>query len=125
MRLLICGGRDVSDAEKVWAEIDRFIRDDQAGDTDQLLVITGGASGVDQWAEQWALRKGLPCMVFHPAWQTFHKAAGPIRNGWMLEHGKPDQVLALWGGKGTRDMIAKARAAGVPVEEIKAQEVRG
>jgi UDP-N-acetylmuramoylalanine-D-glutamate ligase len=42
-------------------------------------------------------------------------AAGPIR---MLKEGKPNYVVAFPGGPGTRDMVNKAKAAGVPVVEV-------
>jgi UDP-N-acetylmuramoylalanine-D-glutamate ligase len=35
----------------------------------------------------------------------------------MLEREKPDLVVAFPGGRGTADMVAKARAAGVEVLE--------
>lgn len=50
------------------------------------------------------------------------KAAGPIRNQRMLDDGKPDRVLAFPGGRGTANMVKLAKAAGVPVHEIRILE---
>jgi hypothetical protein len=36
----------------------------------------------------------------------------------MLLEGKPDLVVAFPGGKGTADMVRRARKANVPVKEI-------
>jgi hypothetical protein len=36
----------------------------------------------------------------------------------MLDEGKPDLVIAFPGGRGTADMVKKARRAGVEVVEI-------
>jgi hypothetical protein len=33
----------------------------------------------------------------------------------MLDEGRPDLVLAFPGGRGTADLIARAREAGIPV----------
>jgi hypothetical protein len=37
----------------------------------------------------------------------------------MLDEGKPQLVVAFPGGRGTADMIGRARAAGVPVVEAR------
>jgi predicted Rossmann-fold nucleotide-binding protein len=37
----------------------------------------------------------------------------------MLAEGRPDAVIAFPGGKGTADMVRKARAAGLPVVEAR------
>jgi hypothetical protein len=49
-------------------------------------------------------------------WRKYGAAAGPIRNQRMLE-GPPDIVVAFAGGKGTADMVQRARAAGIAVIE--------
>lgn len=110
-RYLVCGSRDARDKGPTWRALDKrrlLIR----------LVIVGGAPGVDTFAEQWCKKHGVPCARMDAQWDYYGKIAGPMRNGWMLELLKPDRVLALPGGRGTADMIAQARAAGVPVTRI-------
>ena len=52
-------------------------------------------------------------------WDTFGKAAGPIRNGWMLKM-EPDLVLAFHNdirqSKGTANMVSIARKKGIEVK---------
>lgn len=116
MRVLICGGRapskQVSDA--VW----NWVMDNiKAGD----VVIHGAASGVDRQAMIAA--QGLPGVQHYPfaaEWAKHGKAAGPIRNQRMLDEGKPDLVVAFPGGRGTADMVARARKAGVQIKEVRA-----
>jgi hypothetical protein len=55
--------------------------------------------------------------VYRADWAKHGRSAGPIRNQRMLSDGKPDKVMAFPGGRGTRGMIALARAAGVEVLE--------
>lgn len=112
MRLLVCGGRDVHDRRKVWDEIERFTK---RGVPD--IVITGDCRGVDRWARDWAKTNCVPLMVFYADWEFQGKRAGPFRNGRMIIEGRPTHVLALWGGKGTANLVARAREHGVPVEE--------
>ena len=112
MRMLICGGRDFYGENYKRHEILDTL---EAFAPQPTLVITGEATGVDTVAREWATMRGIPCMVFHAAWQGLGKAAGPIRNGWMLTFGKPDMVLAFPGGVGTANMVKLANDAGVAV----------
>jgi hypothetical protein len=54
-------------------------------------------------------------------WKRYGPAAGPLRNAEMLHEYQPDGVIAFPGGKGTTDMIKKARQAGIKVWEPFAQ----
>jgi hypothetical protein len=110
MKVLVCGGRDYSCEQEV---------EDQLFKLSPQLVITGGAHGADALAARWAERNGIALMVFRANWNIFGKAAGPIRNGWMLIYGIPDLVVAFPGGVGTADMVNQARKAGIEIKEIK------
>ena len=108
MRLLVCGGRGFADEPGFNRLMGTLIERPS-------VVIHGGARGADRMAGRWALNHGIPAEVYEADWDRDGKAAGPIRNARMLAEGKPDLVLALPGGRGTADMVAKAEAAGVPV----------
>jgi hypothetical protein len=108
MKLLICGGRDYDDENAVRSSVDRLKPD---------LIITGGASGADALGAKQASRLGCASEVYKADWKTHGRAAGPIRNQKMLDEGKPDLVLAFPGGRGTADMVSRARRAGIPVHE--------
>lgn len=116
MRVLVCGGRDYTDSAAVFAELDALLQ--QHG---TLAVIEGGARGADEFAQLWAkdnLRRGVELITVLALWEVHGRAAGPIRNQQMLDEQKPDLVLAFPGGRGTADMMRRARAAGVEVREI-------
>lgn len=121
MRVLVCGGRDFDDRSAMARALRRFkpttpTDDDLA----EHVIITGGASGADELAAQYAEVFGIRLRVYPADWRTHGRAAGPIRNQRMLDEGKPDLVIAFPGGRGTADMVRRARAAGVKVEEIEA-----
>lgn len=111
MRVLVTGGRNYTDVERIYSALDAL------GVT---LLIHGGASGADTEAGRWADFHGVPCMVFPAPWAHHGRAAGPIRNGWMLEYGRPDLVVAFPGGRGTANMVKQARDRGVEVREVPA-----
>lgn len=112
MRVLVCGGRDYRDKAFLWSVLDGL------GPPAASEIISGMAPGADSYAAEWAQRFGFPLHKFHADWKTHGKAAGPIRNQRMLDEGKPDLVVAFPGGRGTADMVRRARSAGVPVMEI-------
>jgi hypothetical protein len=110
-RVLICGGRDYQD----WGVYDHLDRIHSARPFSS--VITGGARGADLLAGYWAERRGIPSDIYPADWAGHGRAAGPIRNQKMLDEGKPDLVVAFPGGRGTADMVRRARKAGVAVIE--------
>lgn len=110
-RILVCGGRDYDQIGLVHRVLDQI-----AGIGD--CIITGGASGADTLAFQWAYNRGVATMVFQPQWHWYGKMAGPVRNQWMIDHGMPGLVLAFPGGKGTSDMVDRARKANIKVIEV-------
>lgn len=114
-KVLVCGGRDFADWDFLRSELDRFHVVPQTRITQ---LIHGGARGADTMAEHWAelnMVKIQPFVVKAHEWRALGSAAGPLRNQKMLDEGKPDVVLAFPGGGGTKDMMTKARKAGVKV----------
>lgn len=110
MRVLVCGGRDYSDADKM-----RRVLDDMHAVTPFDVLIYGMARGADDMAKMWATARGIKRLGFPADWEKHGRAAGPIRNQEMLDKGKPDLVIAFPGGRGTLSMIRRAQEANVSV----------
>jgi len=129
-RVLICGGRDYADRDKLYREMDRICQErgfyhggDSSGEPNWLpnvTVISGMARGADSLGCGWAETNWCPVLEFPADWRRDGRAAGPIRNQKMLDEGKPDVVVAFPGGRGTADMVQRSRRAGVEVLEIAA-----
>lgn len=123
MRVLVCGGREYTGWSLVSDLLEKLSLDIWCDNPDEeFVVIQGGAKGADFLAKVWAVdihaNTELVSTEEYPAnWKKFGRSAGHIRNAEMLKKGKPDMVLAFPGGVGTADMVEKARAAGVHVEE--------
>ena len=113
MRVLVCGGRDFSDKAllentlRLWHRV-------RGVDT----IIEGNAHGADRMAGYWARKNRITNLKFPADWEAHGKAAGAIRNQQMLDEGKPDLVIAFPGGRGTADMVKRARKAGIEVMEV-------
>lgn len=117
MRILVCGGRAFDDRSAMARALRRFkptipTDDDMA----EHIIITGGATGADELAAEYAEVFGIRLRIFPADWKAHGRAAGPIRNQRMIDEGRPDLVIAFPGGRGTDDMVRRAKAAGIPVE---------
>jgi hypothetical protein len=110
MKLLVCGSRDIIDTPRIYAEIERL---------KPKAIVQGAARGVDSIAGLYAIEHGLANIEVAANWDFYRKAAGPIRNRWMLNFCQPDLVLAFPSEDsiGTRNMMEIAAKAGVEVIE--------
>lgn len=108
VKVIVCGGRDYADQERVNRVLDGI---------NIAAIAHGGAKGADALAGLYAARKGIPVQEYAADWSQ-GRAAGPRRNERMLRESKPDLVIAFPGGKGTAHMVSIARKAAVPVVEI-------
>jgi YspA, cpYpsA-related SLOG family len=111
---LICGGRDFADQEM----FDRAMGDLLAMKGCPAKVVHGDARGADTMADAWGHRMAITVIAMPADWETYGNGAGPMRNQRMLDF-KPALVIAFPGGKGTADMVSRARKAGIDVAEIK------
>ena len=111
MKVLVCGGRNFNDALTLGSWLGGIHKNNGP----ITLLIEGGAPGADFMARKFAEWMNIPTQTFEADWDRHGKAAGPIRNKQMLDEGKPDLVVAFEGGKGTKNMVEQAVAAGVKV----------
>lgn len=103
-RILVTGSRTLEDYWLVSGALGTLV---MPGD----VVIHGGCpTGADFLAERWCIEHGIETEK-HPAdWKTYGKAAGPIRNQYMVEQ-NIDMCLAFPVGessRGTKDCIKRA-----------------
>jgi len=62
-----------------------------------LFLKTGQWIGADMMGERYANQNNLPVKPFPPNWNTYGKAAGPIRNEQMAIYA--DWCMLFWDGK--------------------------
>lgn len=110
MRLLIVGGRHLDDVTLIRRALDRVYAMGPV-----TVVIHGGSGFLGITSEDWAREMRLHVVRYPANWREFGKRAEAIRNDFMLADSRPDMVLALPGGNDTRDLVARAFGARVPV----------
>jgi ABC-type Fe3+-hydroxamate transport system substrate-binding protein len=135
-RILVCGGRtfgrvphDIpakdlpqamlqAEQEKIYL---REVLNRLTATLDVECIIDGDAKGADRLAGKWAVKNDFKRLAFpitSADWKRLGKGAGHIRNKQMIDEGKPTLVIAFPGGTGTKDMVAQAKEAGIPVYEV-------
>ncbi|TBW33578.1 DUF2493 domain-containing protein [Siculibacillus lacustris] len=113
MRVLVTGGRDYQDFNRVGAVLGKL-----KAEHGIECVITGCADGADRWARNWARLHQTDLAMFAARWLVDGRKAGPLLNQRMIDEGKPDLVVAFPGGRGTADMVRRAKAASIEVMEV-------
>lgn len=85
---------------------------------DCTQIISGGATGVDSLAEQYARENNIPFVEVTPDYKIFGRQAPLVRNSKIVE--LADKVLAFWDyqSKGTAHTISECVRLNVPFEII-------
>jgi hypothetical protein len=111
MKILVCGDRHWKDFLTIYTVLKEYEHTAEA-------VIHGAATGADTLAGDAAEALHIPVRSYPAEWDK-GPAAGPIRNRRMLQIEHPDMILAfhndLENSKGTKDMVGRAKQAGIPV----------
>jgi len=79
-----------------------------------IVVVSGGADGVDTEAVEVAKELHLDYMVYEAQWGTLGPNAGKIRNQYIVDDS--DELLIIWDEKspGTKDTLRRTRKAKKP-----------
>ncbi len=112
-KILICGGRDYKDYDRLEDELHKLWRAEG-----NYIIIHGCAPGADSLAGRYAKQYNNSVEEYPADWDKYGRRAGPLRNIQMLEEGRPDLVVAFPGSRGTAHMIRIAQEAGVEVIKI-------
>lgn len=121
--VLVCGGCDYSDADRVFAVLDGIAR--QLGlDGSTVRIVTGGAPGADALAERWARERRVPFRVYKLRKEDGRQAVARL-NQRMLDENPVAMVVAFPGGRGTADMVRRADAARIEVRRVQPTDYKG
>ena len=121
MKLLIAGSRTFEEhvtpkgstkgLYSLFEDAARLLSIDVWRDYESVIIISGGARGIDTAAEGWASDLGLGFQLYAAQWDELGKRAGYVRNTEMAE--ACDVAILVWDGvsKGTehmRNLLVKA-----------------
>lgn len=102
--VLVSGGRDYSDCNKVFSCLDAVLF--LYG---PVMLFHGSARGVDTFAELWAKSRQQIYVGFPAEWDRYGKRAGSMRNAEMGAMSQIKQGIVFQGGRGTLNMLSILR----------------
>lgn len=113
MNLAIVGSRTGFTEEFVWRVLYALM-----SYYGKFTIVSGGARGVDSFAESFCKKYGLDCIIYKADWDKYGKKAGFIRNKIIVDNS--DAMIAFWDGysKGTLYDIELQKETGRPLEII-------
>jgi hypothetical protein len=116
MKLIIAGSRTFQDYKMLERVCNKILSNTTE---EEIIVMSGNASGADKLGEIYAEKKGYPIQLFKAEWDKYGKKAGFIRNREMAMEGT--HLIAFWDGvsKGTESMIKLAEENKVITRVIK------
>ena len=108
MNLAVIGSRSFIDFELFENKINNFIVQNNI-DKKGLIIISGGAKGVDTLARRYAIKNKIVLVEYLPDWNLHGKSAGMIRNLEIVKN--CDKLIAFWcnNSKGTEHSITEAK----------------
>jgi len=120
MKVIIAGSRFLVNEEAWFERLDEFQEKLQRiAHIEITEVVCGMQRGADLIGKAWAESKNIPVKDFPADWDTYIKAAGPIRNKQMADYA--DEAIVIWDGesRGSKNMIETMKKLGKPVYEVK------
>jgi len=114
----VVGSRTIEDKDLIYEELDNLHAANPI-----KKIVSGGASGVDSIAAQWAKERGVELEEIIPDWSK-GMGAGLERNTDIVD--RADKVVVFWDGesRGTLDSITKSKNAGKALTIIKGDGTR-
>ena len=115
-KVIIAGCRDFNDYELLKEKCDYFLQDEKKED---VVIISGHASGADALGERYAQERGLQLEIYPADWKAHGRGAGSIRNARMAS--AANALIAFWDGKsrGTKNMIETATKHNLKVAVVR------
>mgnify|MGYP003471250812 CR=1 FL=1 len=126
IKLAVVGSRSIKGHAKIYHYLDRCV-EHAAKQNKQLIIVTGGAAGVDTTAFNFAKSRGLICINVMPAWQDRNgntdRGAGFKRNEIIWEIA--DCGIAFWDriSKGTEHSFKLAADLHKKLQIVEADEL--
>ena len=115
-KVIVAGCRDFADYELLKEKCDFYLQNKKP---ENIVIVSGHASGADTLAERYAQERGYELKTFPADWKANGRAAGPIRNAKMAS--VAHTLIAFWNGKsrGTKNMIDTAKKHNLQVAVVR------
>ena len=116
IKLGVVGSRSINNKQFVFETLDFYLA--RLLKENEVVLVSGGAIGVDSLCEDFARERKLKTEVYLPDYKQYGKGATHIRNKQVVE--VSDYLIAITtGSNGTASTIKYAEQKGIPTKIIK------
>ena len=116
----IVGSRSITSSEYVFSVLNFYLS--RLLEENEVVVVSGGAVGVDKLAEDFAEERKLKTEIYLPDYKQYGKSATFIRNQQIIDNS--DYLIAITtGSNGTADSIKRAVKKSIPIKIIKYEKI--
>ncbi len=113
----ISGSRTIINREFIFKQLDWYLSNLKMDN--EIILVHGGAKGVDSIAESWAKKNKIKTEIYLPDYDKYGKAAPIKRNQTIVDNSDYFIAIQLENSRGTQDAINKAIGRGLPIKIIK------
>jgi len=117
--IIIAGGRNYEFTADDYQWLNTWWSERRA-EGKHLAILTGGATGADNYGRHWAQAYLLMAIEEKADWKKYGKKAGPLRNQKMVD--RADGIILFPGGVGTTDVATRAREKGIRIWESRSRK---
>src|SRR4249920_1100403 len=116
VRVAVIGSRSITDKDYVFSVLDFYLR--RLLEENEVIVISGGALGIDAIAEQYAEEKGLKTEIYKPDYTAYSGKIAPIKRNQTIVDNSDYLIGITTGSSGTASTIKMAEKKGIPIKII-------
>ena len=120
VKIGIVGSRSITSSEYVFSVLDFYLS--RLLEENEVVVVSGGAVGIDSLGAQWAELRKLKTEIYLPDYKQYGKSATFIRNQQIIDNS--DYLIAITtGSNGTADSIKRAVKKNIPIKIVQYEKV--
>ena len=117
VRVGIVGSRSITDEEYVFYVLNFYLRRLLA--EKEVIIVSGGAVGIDTIAEKFAAEKGLKTEIYLPDYKSYSGKVAPIKRNQTIVDNSDYLIAITTGSNGTASTIKMAEKKNIPIKIVK------
>ena len=120
IKIGISGSRSITDREFVFKTLDFYLK--RLLEEFEVVLVHGGAVGIDSLAEEWSILNGIETIIFKPDYNLFPPKVAPIKRNQDIVNESQYLLAITTGSSGTASTIKMAEKKGIPTKIIKYEQ---
>jgi|SRR6187402_80023 len=116
VRVAVVGSRSITDEAYVFSVLNFYLC--RLLEEGEVIIVSGGAVGIDKIAEKFAEEKGLKTEIYLPDYKAYSGKVAPIKRNQQIVDASDYLIAITTGSNGTASTIKMAEKKGIPIKII-------